>query len=256
MASAKTKALTGMITLNLDRKPEVRAGVESLLAAAATLEVVDEQSDAVAAEIVSRCAAEIKAIEEDFKDSKNTTNQAHKSICALEKKYAQPYIDARLALEMKIIPYRKRIRDERNKLQSEVDLTANAEQKQLLDKAEQLRSQGKMTQAKAVEEEANSIIVPVLPSVGVSDDAPLTEREPWVGKVVSIMDVIHLIQSGKQPLMHAIKVRGKDVLQELPILEINPLVLAHLAKTHMDTLKVHFPGLDAEQDLQLAARKR
>lgn len=81
---------------------------------------------------LKKMAAQVKEL---FADSKKAAHKAHRAVCAAEAKLLEPIMDAAKIAEGKMIDYdraeRKRIEDERRRLQAEADAKAEAERKRL-----------------------------------------------------------------------------------------------------------------------------
>lgn len=271
----KTEELSGRVTLDLTKTPEIPADHGTMEAAAKMFVVADEQSYEIAAQMIQTSAARIARVEQFFEADKTLAHRLHKSICDKISSITAPWRAVRPELEPKMRVYRKRQDDLRRqedlRVQREAELAqarareeAAAIQRAADQRAAELRKQGDIRQAReaeaaaaekaqAVEQQAQAIadvgvILPAAPKV-----AGLGSSQPWEGVLDDPLKVALAVLRNQIPYMWKMPVRGGGE-QEVPIFTINMAVLTEQAK-RLGKEDIGIPGAHGQRGLQLRFSK-
>lgn len=216
MATATASELTGVVSLDLRREPDFPLDSRNMEAAARALQVVDEESYALAARIIQRNASWVSKIEAFFEDDRSLANKLHKSITTKIAKLTAPGRVVRPILEPKMLAFRRKQEDEKRAIETARLLREQAERRRAEDEARaiqakgdadaaELRRQGEFRSARAITalaaEEAKTVIAEAVPlAVIPTDTRPQAEgvndRRPWVGRLVSEADLILGVAAG------------------------------------------------------------
>jgi hypothetical protein len=250
--SKASAEITGSVTLDLSRQPRAELGDHARLALAIeTLEVTDDATYQRAGQIRLIASNRIKAVEEEFEADKRTAFQMHSSITGRIKRWTESYRTVVKAADDKMKPYYESVEAAKLSAESEIKETGEAAKEELLTQAKALRREGRIKEAKALEEEAAGIVTDVV----LADATPTVEgtssRRPWICELTNAMDLIVAIAEGRYPLMHKIIVQGKE--KEVPILDFNQTVGTYYAKKLTSSMRI--PGCKAKQDVQFASSR-
>lgn len=253
---AKELTLLGStVTLDLTVKADAPADSDRLALAAKVLEVKDDGAYATAAEIIQTCAARIKAHEDIWAPARQTSHLAHKTITETITKLTRPYTVIRSILETKMKDYRNAQEAAKVARETEIRDSGNALQKELADKARELRRAGDIRGAKELEAQAGTVITDIVLPDAKPEVQGLTEKRPWQPVIEKPMALIVAVAEGRVPLLHTIPKRGGGE-EEFPILEINMAVLKHYVQTLGPDIAQKLPGIKAEKGLTFSVKAR
>ena len=147
-------------------------------------------------------------------------------------------------------PYLQDLKEAKFESESQIKETGEAAKRELLAKAKELRRQGMIREAKALEAEAGEVITDVV----LADQSPevegLQDKWPWKGVCESPMDLIIAVAEGRQALTVSIEVKGE--LREVPILIPNEQAINYFARKLQNSMKI--AGCKARQDVQFARK--
>lgn len=243
--------LTGKtVTLDLTKLPKVPADNDTFVATANALQIIDDTSYSIAAEMIQRSLqwdADVDAFFENgreaahaswkwftgniatFKAKRNVRGILEPRMKAFKKKQeaesaTREREQARIAEEA-----RQKAEQEARRIQAEAD-----------ERAAELRRQGEMRAAREVvataAEQATSVVEQAdsLAELGTIEPAPaklagVSDSRPWVGEVVDMRALCKAIGDGTIPLTWSTPVRGSTI-EMLPLVVIDQSVLNHIAK--------------------------
>lgn len=192
--------MSEVITIQMPVQPaESRDETSRAQAWAHSLMVSDAESRKAAASGVSalkRMAAQVKEL---FGDSKKAAHEAHKTICAAERKMLAPIEDATSKATDKIMAYdraeSKRLEEERKKLQVEAEARAEAERRRL--EALAARCTRDATKREAYTEAATEVIATPVEMAQADDRAQGEVRSMrWTARLDSLDKVIKAAAEG------------------------------------------------------------
>ncbi len=276
-----TQELSGIVSVDLSKSPEIPKQAAMLVEAAANLQVNNEESYQVAAGLIQASAGAIASVEAFFDGTpdnpgmKVLAHRAHKAICDKVTKITAPWRTVRATLEPRMKTYRAQ--QEAAKRQAEESLRRQAEeaaraarveaeriQNEAAAKAEALRREGDMRAAKAQEKAAAEVAqqtaaaAEMMAEVGVilpaaPKTAGLGESLPWVAEITDVMEIIKAVASGDVPLYHLMPKRGGGMEDE-PLLVINQQVLNYIAK-RMGKEDIGIKGVRGVRNVQLRFSK-
>jgi hypothetical protein len=245
--------LSGPITIISDRPPQSEIGDAARLQLALSMieQVTSDSEYQRVAELLQTAASRIKTIEDEFESDKSTAHKLWKGITSRIARWTEPYAKLRADCEAKLKPYLESLEAAKSTAETQIRESGQAAKQELLDKAKELRRQGMIREAKALEEEAKEAALEVvLPDVTPEVEG-LQNKRPWVGVCDSPMELLVALGEGKFALMHKVMVSGREV--ELPIVEVNMTVLNYYAKRLQSSMKI--PGCHAKQEIQFAAKR-
>jgi hypothetical protein len=118
--------------------------------------------------------------------------------------------------------------------------------------AAKLKAQGNFTAARQIVAEAETVVAhsqQLIPEV--EKVKGVRESEVWSGVCEDPMALLKAVVAGRIPLMHTVKVAGKE--REEPLFTVNQRVLDMMAdRLHMD---LAWPGVTVKKDLQFGVSK-
>jgi hypothetical protein len=250
--AAKTKQLSGTITISLDKTPDLPGDKDRILLAAQTLEVVDDATYQRGADLREAALGRVKVVEEFFAADKKTSHGLWKSICDKITLLSAPYKQVLQVIEPKMKTWRLAEEAKIAEAAKEIE-SANEDVKvDLALQAKLARRNGDIALAKQLEAQMRDIPTEVaLPSVKPEVEN-LTERRAWIGVCDKPMETIVAVAEGRTPLLHVITVRGE--VREEPLLIVNPAVVLFYARKLEREMSAYLPGCHAEQDLTFAGK--
>lgn len=252
------------VVLDLTVQPELPSDHSTLKTFAAQFEVRDDESYAIAAEMIQKSARWNANVEAFFDKGRAQAHAAHKWFTDTIKKLTAPY-DVRSILEPKMLRYRqeqeraKREAEERIRREQEAAERAAREEAARIQaeadaKARELRRQGDIAAAREMQQNAQqsaqTVIAEAESSVGVilPDTRPnvgfLGESRPWTGVVDDPMELIRAVANGKVPLMYTTKTGAE------PIVAVNQRIVTEIAK-RLGKEDIGLPGCRGERGLSL-----
>lgn len=243
----KDPVLAGVISVDMSQVPKLPGDLDRIKLAAETLEVKDDATFKRAAELLKTCAERITLVETEYEQMRVLTNLMHKEVTGKIKKYSGPYVKLRDLLEEKMKPFRLAQIESAKQVQNEIHLAGTELKQELTKQAEEARMVGNIKLARELERQAEEVVTYVIVADTKPDVDGLGERMPWKGVCKNVMQLIAAVAEGRVPLMHTVVRRG-GATEELPIIEVNPVVLTYLAKRKGENLAL--PGCVAELDLQ------
>jgi hypothetical protein len=215
------------------------------------LQVVDDDSYKTGASILEIAATRIAAVEQEFERDKVTAHGMHKSITDRIKRWTDPYRKIRADIEAKLGPYLLQLEAAKATHEEAIKTTGEAAKQDLLEQAKAARRRGDIKAARALEEQAESVMIDVVLPDSIPKVAGLQAKRPWVGVVDAPMELILAVAEGRFPLAHKILVAGKE--QEVPILMVSEQVVTYYAKKLEASMKI--PGCTAKKDVSFARKK-
>lgn len=245
-------ALSGEVTINLDKAPDMPADAERLMVAATSLNVDTPEGFERAGELVLACSNRVTTIETFFEDDKVMANKLHKSITMKISKLTGPYKAVREVLEAKLKVFIRVSEYKDEQIAEEISTSGNALKDDLLKRSKDARMVGDIKLAKELEAQASTVVTDMVIPDSVPEVDGLGLRRPWKGEVENVMELIVAIAEGRVPLVHTV-VRGGNA-EELPLLEVNESVLNYIAKRLGKDMKI--PGCRAYEDISFAASKK
>ena len=181
---------------------------------ATALQVTDESTRAIAADIRERARQFIKSVKEKFAPAKEKAHQAHVEICALEKGIIDPADRIVKILDKKssdyLIELERIRREEQAKIDAEIKRKEDAEKERLLKLAVKQSENGNTAKAEETLQKAEEVFMPapVLPSVDKSiktESGGTSSTKDFDVVVVNPLAVIQEIAAGRLPIS-AVKV--------------------------------------------------
>lgn len=267
----KEQELSGVVSLDLRKQPEIPASQKTVEAQAKAFVVDSEDSYSAGVALIQSSAGAIAKVEAFFESDKSLAYQLHASICEKIRTITAPWRAVRPAIEPKLKAYRKaqddirRAEEQRLARESEQARIAAATeaariQREADEKAALLKRQGELSAAREVKAEAQEQAIAVMDAADVVADvgtilpaAPRTsglgESRPWIGVIDSPLEVLQAIASGKIPLMYTIPKRGGGT-EEVPLVTINQQVVTYAAK-RLGKQDIGIPGTHGERDISL-----
>lgn len=267
--------LTGKkVTLDLSIRPELPADYQTFKEVATQLQVVDDESYAIAAAMIQKEVRWGASVDTFFDSGREQANKLHKWFTSTISNLKAGY-SVRPILEIRMKAYKRKQEDERiarereqARIAEEARLKAEDEARRIQAEADaeaaRLRQLGEMRQARevvataaeqatAVVEHADSLaelgtIEPAAPKLaGVSDS------RPWVGEVVDIKALCKAIGDGVIPLewLTPVRLQGE---QMVPLVTVDQTVLNHIAK-RMGKVDLGIPGVQGSRSVQLRFSK-
>lgn len=245
---------TEIVTINMAVRPDIPDDSRTLVASAVALNVIDDESFQIAAELASTCASRIATITDPGNDLSQARDAAHKSHKALVKVInglVEPYERVRNMLTSKMHGYRIKQELERKAAEQKVQREAEAETRRLEQEARELKRLGEMKSAREVVQKIEEIQqAPFIPDAKPVVEG-VTERRPWVAIIDDPLLLIQAVAKGEFALMHSVPKRGGGE-ESVPVLLVNPAVLSYYAKRLGDNFKV--PGCHAERELSFSIK--
>jgi hypothetical protein len=246
--------LTGTVTLDLTRIPDIPADADRLQIAIKSLEVTDEDSFTRAAEISGTCKDRIKKIENFFEDDKNTAHKLHASICSKIKDLSAPFRKVLEACEVQMKPFRIKQEQDKREAEDAIKVNGQAAQEELIAQAKLLRREGRIAEAKELEATAGMITTDVVLPDAKPQVEGMNERWKLKGELIpgtGLMQLVTAIAEGNYSLMQTIEVAGQRI--EVPILEINPVVVKYWVEKLGEDANI--PGVRVVPDVNFAHRR-
>ena len=160
-----------------------------VLAAAASIEVVDVASQELAASTVCEIDGQIKEIKEAFADPKKLADRAHKSICALESKCLGEREQVKRTIKGKIGAWQAEQEQIRHAVQAKRQLEARKlADDEALERAATLEADGRKEEAEAV------LDAPIAPPLMPAPPPPpkpegVTTRVYWKHEVIDAKQI-------------------------------------------------------------------
>lgn len=273
--------LTGKkVTLDLTKLPTVPPDNATFVATANALQVIDDTSYQIAAEMIQRSIQWDSEVDTFFEKGRAAAHESWKwftgNIATFKaKRNVRPILEPRMkAWDLKKARIKaeaeaaQRRADEQRRLEAEAE--ARRIQKEADDRAAALRQQGEMRAAREVVAEATQqaeqvvAVADSLEDLGTilpSETVPggPGKSMPWTAEMVeyenepdrAIMETIRAIASGKIPLRYAMPVRGeKGTYSQERLVEIVPAVLKEIGK-RMAKEDIGVPGAIGKREVQL-----
>lgn len=267
--------LTGKkVTLDLSIRPELPADYQTFKEVATQLQVVDEDSYAIAAAMIQKEVRWGSVVDSFFDKGREQALQLHRwftsTISGLKSGYA-----ARAILEPRMKAYKRKVEDERiakereqSRLAEEARVKAAIEAQRIQDAADaeaaRLRKAGEMRQAREIvataAEQATAVVEQAdsLADLGTIEQAPaklagVSDSRPWVGELVDMKALCLAIGTGKVPLEWLTPVRGQGE-QMVPLVSVNQGVIDYIAK-RMGKEDLQIPGIKGTRSVQLRFSK-
>jgi hypothetical protein len=168
---------------------ELQAETSALVVDAQALAIVDDDSFRFAAEFMNGCAALRKKIVAAFADAKKKADEAHKSICALERTQLEPVAVAEAIAKKRIGAYReeqeRRAAEERRRLEAEAK---KREEDRLLQEALDAEAEGDTAAAEEIM--AAPIVTPPVRVAAPTPKAGVSFRESWKWELTSFHELV------------------------------------------------------------------
>lgn len=266
----KTTELSGVVSLDLTTRPELPQDYKAFLEVARTLQVIDEESFAIANEMVLRQDAWDKSVDAFFDKGRDLAYRSWKWFTETITATKKP-MEVRSVLVPRMKKYRadqdrikreaeERARREREEAERQAREEAARIQREADAAAAQLRQQGEMRAAREAQEQAQQAAQAVvqqaeaIAEVGVILPSAKPaggpgEAYPWVGEVVNMKALCKAIGDGVIPLEYAMPVRGQGD-QMRPLVVVDQALLNHIAK-RMGREDIGLAGCVGKRDLQL-----
>lgn len=267
---ANEPTLPPHVTLDLTRSPEVPADYRSFKATAQALQVIDEDSFAIATEMIQKENAWAKKVDEFFDEGRELAHRSWRWFTGAISKAKEPYA-VRSILEPRMKKFRadqiaarqaeeRRIQREAEQREREAREEAARIQREAEAKAAELRKAGEMRAAKDAQIEAARKAVEAVEAAQILADVGTVlpdakpqggpgESRPWVGEVLNVVEMCKAIGTGSIPLEYLTPVRGKGE-QMLPLVTVDMTVLNHIAK-RMGRENIGVPGARGKRDIQM-----
>ncbi len=248
---AKAEEL-GIITIDLAVRPDIPDDSRSLVTTAVALEVIDDESFEIAANIAQTCASRINTIQDENNDLNKAckaAHGAHKAIVKVLKDLVEPYERVKTICTVKMRTYRINQDNQRRQAEADRQREQEAERLRLETAAALAKRVGDLRTVREVAQKIEEVQqAPFIPDAKPQVEG-LTERRPWVGVLDDEMVLINAITSG-YPLMHSVPKRGGGGEELVPILIVNQAVLNHYAKRLGENMRV--PGCSAQRGLDFS----
>lgn len=243
--------------------------------------VTDDPSCETAGGFVAECAAIAGGIVDRWKSAKKKAHEAHADVCRMEAEELEAKSIIREAIDGNINIYRvAQKQEQRRKEIAEAEAAAAegrrlqkiaddaaAEQRKIEAAAAEARRQGEISKARELTQQAAAVAEQV---VDTQEQAQLAaevyhepastpkvagrvEKWPWVGKCVSIEDLISAVAKADFPLYHEIPTRGGGV-ERVALFEVNQAVINYYAKRLEGNAKI--PGCVFEETLNSSYRTK
>jgi hypothetical protein len=168
---------------------ELQAESSALIHEAQSLAIVDDATFSAAAEFMNGCAALRKKIVSAFADPKKKADEAHKSICALERTQLEPVAVAEAIAKKRISEYRaaqeQRAAEERRRLEA---IAKKQEEDRRLQEALDAEADG--DSAAAEEIIAAPIVTPPVRVAPPTPKAAVSFREVWKWDLEGFHDLV------------------------------------------------------------------
>jgi hypothetical protein len=266
--------VSGRVTLDLTRQPDLPSDYKTLKAFAEEFNVETAQDFEVATELIQKSAKWMASVEAFFKDGRERALAAHRWFTGTIKTLTAPY-DIRGVLEPKMKRYLKGVEERRlaeecriQQEQAKAEQAARAEAERIRVEAElaaaELRKQGQMGASRqmveAAAEQAQNVVeqAQAIADVGTILPAParvegVSDSRPWIAEVVDLKAICKAIGDGVIPLEFLTPVRGQGEAM-VPLVSVNMSVLNHIAK-RMGRENLNIPGTRGIREVQLRFSK-
>jgi hypothetical protein len=176
------------ITIDLPDAGAIGAEVATVSGGAAVAEIRDDAERMAVSERIGQCKRVLKQINELFKGAKKAASDAHKAVCAAERKLSDP-VDAWIRQAgQKVLAYdaeKDRIRmAEEARLQAEAQAKADAERRRL----EAIAARCKDEEKKAAYEDAAQAVQVVVPHIAAPENKAAGEVKSvrWVAELTDL----------------------------------------------------------------------
>ena len=265
------KELTGVVSLDLTKAPEMPANTATIAQFAAALQVTDELSYTQATELIQFGNQVIAKVEGFYEKDKSLAHQLHASICEKIRTFTAPWRSIRPTLEPRMKAFRAAQERQRREAeaailrqQQEAERRAQEEaariQREAEERARELKQQGDMRAAKeamqAAQAKAEEIVqtAAAIAEVGivVADTKPQGgpgEAMIWGGVVDDVLEVCRAVGSKKVSLMFELPKRGGGS-EMVPLVEVSQKVIDYLAK-RQGRADIGVPGCHGQRELSL-----
>lgn len=229
--------------ITFEKEQELKQEIAPIVSQAMDLIIRNPEQSIEAQEVLKGIKSKQKRITEFFVPLKQAAHVTWKKICDTEASYLDPLKNAEAAIKEKVITFTR----EEERKQQEIAKVAEAkrqaeerkERERIEEQARKAREAGKVEKAEALEQKAEAVtIAPVF----TPPPQPLKAegsafKKTWVGKCVSIMDLLKAIVEGKAPVS---------------LIEINESAINTAAKTYKNTMTI--PGLRFYEKTQMSVR--
>lgn len=252
-AVKKEKEMSGIVSIDLSKVPDVPQDSAILQRAMDELTITDADSYARTSEIVAICHSRAKAIEAYFENDKKMANALHKSITAKIAAATAQFNIIKETGEGLMRTYKLKIEKDRIEGERKIKESGERAQHEVLEARRAALAIGDMKTARALAEQAETIVTDVvLPEQKLETPGSAGERRPFKATVENFMELIIAIAEGRVPLK--VIIEGKNGGSEVDLLEVNQTALNYLAKRQGVDLKL--PGVKVAQELEFAWKNK
>jgi hypothetical protein len=216
-----TPAVQDRVVLDLSKQPtDNPAEVSKYVAAAKALEICDDDSLAIAEQLIQRSAVRVGAIEKEWDEVRDAAVKTHKAIMGKIKTWCEPWVTIRTTLEPRRATYLRKKEQERREAEQRIAREAEAERRRVEAEAaverekanaaaRELERQGDMRKAEEARIAAEALEQqriaearmladnPVVVAASAVKTAGVGNARPWVAVFTDPLETIRAIADGR-----------------------------------------------------------
>lgn len=217
-----------------------------------SLAVQNEEEYAQAGDLLKLVAERRNAAYEFLADDIALANKLHKSLTNKRGDLVKPWDLFRSKIESVMKTFRASQQKTLDAQRREQDKRADDLKAAADRQAEELKARGDFKAAKQVVQQAETITAHGAQMLPEPEKVKgIRESETWTGVCEDPMALIKAVAAGRIPLLHTVKVQGRE--REEPLFVVNQRVLDMMADRLHDDLA--WPGVKAKKDLSFGVSK-
>lgn len=235
-----------------DTPPELQGRLSMLELSVRGLVVNDDVTYQAGIDLGRTIKDAAAAADSYFRPDIKRAHEIWKSLTGKLKVFTDKYDDLFAIVNKRLVAWVKEQDEIKRRAERELADQADELRRQKLQEARLALRQGQVAVADQLQEEAQSVVAPTLPSL-VPKVEGAYEVDRWTGECIDPMDLLQAVASGKIKPIHTIPGARRDTEVVEPVFIVNPKVLNYYAGMLKENFK--WPGCRAVKTTNVTIRR-